>query len=104
MDEWIQEGVIAGVPATEVLDWTIGEIKAQSFALNERQRREGQMLAYIAAGEATMLGYCFSDKRRPDIWEVFPFWTEKETRGMRVNKYRAIMERHAAAGGGKHVG
>lgn len=100
----IQEGVIAGIPAIDVEDWTIGEIRAQVLAYHERKRREEKTRAHIATGEAVMIGYQFSNgKAAPDLWEVFPFWTEEEVKEARLEKYRRIMEKYTAAGGGKNV-
>lgn len=103
MDEVIQEGVIAGIPAIEVWDWTFGEIMAQVRANEERRRRGGQFFASVAAGEAVMVASQFSKGTNPEIWEVFPFWTDEEVRELKVAKYRRIMGQYVAAGGGKRV-
>lgn len=95
--------MIAGIPAIEVWDWTFGEIMAQVRADGERQRREGQFLASVAAGEAVMVASQFSKGANPEIWEVFPFWTDKEVQSLKVEKYRRIMDKYVAAGGGKRV-
>lgn len=102
MDELIHEGVIAGIPAFEIMDWTLAEIIEQVRAYNDRRRRECQQLARIAYGESGMIAVRFGGKGQqiPEIWEVFPFWTDEEVREFRVEKYRRIMEKYAATGGG----
>lgn len=75
----------------------------QVQADNERRRRNGQLLAYVANGEAEMIASRFGSGRSiPEVWEVFPFWTEEEVSEFRVEKYRRIMEKYAA-GGVRHV-
>ena len=96
----MQEGVIAGIPAIEVWDWTLGEILAQIKAVFERRRRDGQMLSSVAVGEVQMIAAYLSGKRGPEIWDVFPFWTEGEIAQHKVEKYKRLMWRHA--GGGNH--
>lgn len=76
---------------------------AQVRANGERRRREGQFLASVSAGEAVMIASQFSKDAHPEIWEAFPFWTDEEVRSLRVEKYRRIMDKYVAAGGGKHV-
>lgn len=89
---------MAGIPAVEVWDWTLGEIMAQVRADAERRRRDGQLLANVATGEAAMIASHFSDGSNPEIWEVFPFWTDSEIAEYKVEKYRKIMEKYAAGG------
>lgn len=56
-------------------------------------------------GLATLLyryGQAFSlvnSQGLPDIWEIFPLWTETEINQMQVAKIKAIMMRHAARKG-----
>ena len=58
------------------------------------------MLAQVAVGEAHMVAAHFSDGANPEIWEVFPFWTDEEVTRCKVEKYKRLMWRHA--GGGDH--
>lgn len=95
--------MVAGIPAIEIWDWTFGEIMGQARAAQERQRRNGQMLAYVANGEADLIASRFSNGTNPEIWEVFPFWSKEEIQEFRVEKYRRLMEKYAAAGGARHV-
>ena len=76
---------------------------AQVRAEGERQRREGQFLASVASGGAVMVASQFDKNASPEIWEVFPFWTDEEVRELKVAKYRRIMDKYVAAGGGKRV-
>lgn len=50
-----------------------------------------------------MIASQFSKDAHPEIWEVFPFWTDEEVRFLKVEKYRKIMDKYVAAGGGKRV-
>lgn len=79
---------------------------AQVHGYAERRRRAGQDLAYAAYGEAYLIALRFAPGKRhpPDLWEVFPFWTAEEVKAERLEKYRKIMEKHAAAGGVKRGG
>lgn len=95
----IQEGVIAGIPAIEVWDWTVGEIMEQISANHERRRREGQLLAQVAVGQLRMSAARFSNGANPEIWEAFPFWTEEEIARYKVEKYKRLMWRHVGGGG-----
>lgn len=61
----MQEGVIAGIPAIEVWDWTIGEILSQVRATHERRRRDGQMLSSVAVGEVQMIAGIPVRQERP---------------------------------------
>lgn len=105
MDELIHEGIIAGISAFEIMDWTLAEIIEQVRAYSDRRRRECQQLARIAYAESGMIAVRFSGKGKqiPEIWEVFPFWTDEEVQELKVEKYRRIMEKYAATGGGKRV-
>lgn len=40
----------------------------------------------------------------PALYEVFPFWTTDEVNEMKLAKYRKVMERQAAMGGGSGGG
>lgn len=97
----MQEGIIAGIPAIEVYDWTIGEVRAQVIASIERKRRENRDLAVIATGESIMIASRFGGKEStiPEIWDVFPFWSDDEIREAKLAKYKALMNKYVAAGG-----
>lgn len=62
----------------------------------ERERRQGKLLAIAAVRQAELTARAVGGGRLPEVWEAFPFWTEEEVRELRIQKYRAIMERHAA--------
>ena len=68
----------------------------------ERRRREHQSESVIAARAAYYgaLALCGNGKPLPEVYELFPFWTEEEIKACKVEKYRAIMMRHAAG----HIG
>lgn len=79
-------------------DLTDFEIGVIARAYRERQRREHQALAVIEHTHALMVGQVFSPGSHvPPVYEAFPFWTEEEIKEMKVAKYKAIMQRHAAA-------
>lgn len=93
-----REALIAGVPFDDVDDLTDLEIGVIARAYRERQRREHQALAVIEHTHAILIGHVISPNGHvPAVYEAFPFWTREETEEMKVAKYRAIMERHAAA-------
>lgn len=79
-------------------DWTLGELSRQI----ESCRRRLQTQAAIAYREAMLTGATvFSGgKGLPEVYEVFHFWTEDEVKNMKLSKYRAIMGRYVARGGG----
>lgn len=87
------------------MDWTLAEIIEQVRAYNDRRRRECQQLAQIAYAESGVVAARFGGKGQmiPEIWEAFPFWTDEEVRSLRVEKYRRIMDKYVAAGGGRYV-
>lgn len=62
----------------------------------ERERRQGKLLALAAVRQAELTARAFGGGKLPEVWEAFPFWKEEEVRSLRLAKYRAIMERHAA--------
>lgn len=79
----------------------MGEICEQVLGYRERQRREHQVLAVIAVNEACYFGHVIAGEGKlPEIYEAFPFWTEEEIKEAKLEKYRRIMERYAAKGGG----
>ncbi|MCD8142012.1 MAG: hypothetical protein LUD83_01815 [Clostridiales bacterium] len=65
--------------------------------MQERERLRSQRQAIIALGQAQLTARAFGGGQLPEVWEVFPFWSEEEVRAARVEKYRRRMERHAAA-------
>lgn len=73
-------------------------------AYRERKRRDGKNLSVVAAGCAQYVAAYLGGGQVPDLSEVFPFWTDEERKQMKVEKYRRIMERYAAAGGGARNG
>jgi hypothetical protein len=36
-----------------------------------------------------------------EVYECFPFWTEEETRALKVEKYRGMLEQMASGGRGR---
>lgn len=94
----MQEGVIAGIPAVEVWEWTAGEIAQQAQAVSERNRREHQAQAVLAAGQAVYTGHVLGSKKGkelPEIYDCFPFWTEEEIRQLKAEQVKNIMNRWA---------
>lgn len=68
----------------------------------ERQRRAHQAESVIAARAAYYgaLSLSGNGKPLPEVYDLFPFWTEEEVKECRIEKYRAILMRHAASGKG----
>lgn len=87
---------MAGLSLWEMDDMTWGEILWVVEARREEQRRRAQEAAFIAYQQAGLIAQAALDGRLPDIYEVFPFWSEQEVRELRVEKYRAVMERYAS--------
>lgn len=63
-----------------------------------------QLEAMIAYQQAGLMAGALSGERAPEIYEVFPLWSEETVRQMKLEKYRRIMERHAAVKGGEYHG
>lgn len=92
----------AAVSPRESDDWTWGELLAAVNGQRERERQRGQQTAVIAFRHAVLVNRAFAGGSLPEVWEAFPFWTEDEMRAAKTEKYRHIMERHAAQGVRKH--
>lgn len=59
-----------------------------------RLQRQSEIAYSLALLNNQLLG-----GKKPEIYEVFPFWTDDEVTEIKLAKYRQIMERHAAKGG-----
>ncbi len=68
----------------------------------ERERHWFQQEALIAWGQAVLHGHQLSGSTMPPLYQVFPFWTTDEVNEMKLTKYRNMMERQAATGGGRN--
>lgn len=81
-------------------DWTQGELTAQTEGYRQRLKTQSA----IAYREALLTGATFAGgaKALPEVYEVFPYWTAEEIREMKLSKYKALMMRYAARGGGGH--
>lgn len=82
----------------ELDDWTWGEMKAQIRADQERQRREGKALAFVAVGGARYVSIYLSGGQIPELADVFPFWSEEERKHVKLTKYQKMMRRLAGGG------
>lgn len=98
----LHEGVIAGISAYAIENWTWGEVCTQIIASLERERRRNQELAAVAVGGAQYVARYLCGGQVPELAEVFPFWTDEERNEMKVNKYRKMMER-IVRGGAKNA-
>lgn len=65
--------------------------------MQERLRQEGKAAALVAMRQAELTALALGGKKLPEVYEAFPFWTEEEVRERKVEKYRRVMERYAAA-------
>lgn len=81
-------------------DWTVGEISDQVRGYRERRRREHQAESVIALQAACLTAHALCGGKIPEVYEIFPFWEEEEVKEAKLAKYRRIMERYAARGGG----
>lgn len=61
----------------------------------EAERQRCQRLALIAWEQAALTARAVLDGTLGEVYECFPFWTEEEVRSLRVEKYRAMLERLA---------
>lgn len=82
----------------EELTW--GEAVETVLARREGERRRNQQRSVIAWVQAQLTGLAMAGEQLPEVWEAFPFWNEEEIKEMKLEKYRRIMERYAAAGKG----
>lgn len=63
-----------------------------------------QLEAMIAYQQAGLIAAALAGEKVPEMYEVFPLWSEETVRQMKLEKYRRIMERHAAVKGGEDHG
>lgn len=77
---------------------TCGEVAETILSRREGERRRAQRQSVIAYQQAGLIAQALAAGRLPEIYEVFPYWEEEEIREMKLEKYRRIMERYAAAG------
>lgn len=77
-------------------DWTVGELLCAIRGWRERERERCQHNAAIARTHALLINCAISGGRFPEVWEAFPYWTEEEVKAAQVQKYRRIMQQHAA--------
>lgn len=89
-----------GLLPWEAEELTQGELHLRLQAVRNRERRWAQETAVVAYHQMGLLGQVLAGGKAPELYEVFPLWDEAEIREMKVEKYRRIMERYAAAGGG----
>ncbi|MCD8160173.1 MAG: hypothetical protein LUE61_03140 [Clostridiales bacterium] len=90
----------AGVSPQDSDSWCWGELVSAVEGMQERERLRCRGQALIALGQARLTAHALGGGQMPEVWEVFPFWSEEEIRAARIEKYRRRMERHAAAGHG----
>lgn len=91
-------GCEEGLLPWQVEEMTWGEAALVITARQEGQRRQAQRLAIISWEQAGLTAQAALAGRLPEVYEVFPFWTEEELREIRLEKYRTIMERMAGSG------
>ncbi len=101
LDELTREGLIAGLNLFELEDMTWGEVLSVIEADRERQRRQMKDLSVIAYTQAGLTAQALTGGKIPELYELFPFWTEEEVQEMKVEKIRRVMERYAANGKGR---
>ncbi len=83
---------------------TFGELADRLEGMREREERHMQLEAMIAYQQVGLIAGALAGERAPDLYEAFPLWSEEEIRQMKLEKYRRIMARYAAAKGGKSHG
>lgn len=84
---------------------TCGEAVETILARQEGHRRRMQDEAVVAYQQAGLIARAVVEGKMPEIYEVFPFWTEEEVRQMKLEHWKRVMERYAAqpVNGGKEV-
>lgn len=75
---------------------TCGEVTETVLARREARRRKNQERSVIAYQQAGLIARGMVEGKLPEIYEVFPFWNEEEIREMKLEHWRAVMERYAA--------
>lgn len=93
-----------GLLPWEAEELTFGELKTRLQAVGDRERRRAQNAAVVAYHQMGLLAQVLAGVKSPELYEAFPLWDEADIRDMKVEKYRRVMERYAAAGrgGDKH--
>lgn len=61
----------------------------------EAERQRCQRAALIAWEQAALTARAVLEGSLGEVYECFPFWTDEEVRALRVEKYRAMLERMA---------
>ena len=83
----------------EELTW--GEGVRFLLARREGERRRNQCAALIAWEQAALTARAVLEGKLDEVYECFPFWTEEETRALKVEKYRELLEKMAGSGPGR---
>lgn len=91
---------MVGLSLAEMEEMTWGELIFVIEARQEGMRRRAQERSLIAYRQAGLIAQAVAEGHLPEIYDVFPFWSEEEIRGIKVERYRAVMERHA----GRRIG
>lgn len=70
-----------------IWDYTIGELILQVDCMREKELRKNRTLAQIAYSQAIVINNTLSGEVG-EIYEYFPFWTEKERMKMKAEKLK----------------
>ena len=90
-----------GLLPAQVEELTWGEAMMVLEQRQERERLREQRLAVIAHAQAALTARCVLEGSIGEAYEYFPFWTEEETRALKVEKYRELLEKMAGSGPGR---
>ncbi len=98
-EELLRQGRMWGWDDAEEL--TFGELTQLLESAYDRERRVLQGLALVAHRHALLTGMVLSGQKLPEVWEIFPFWSDEEIRRAKVERYQQMMHRLAGTGHGK---
>lgn len=84
----------------ETPDFSPAELIRFVNARREKERDSLKCSAVLAYQHAGLIGTIFGSGKPGAVYEVFPFWTQEEVQAAEVEKYRQIMMKYVAAGGG----
>ena len=93
---------MAGGSPAEMEDWTWGEVLLLAQSWRKARRQHYQALSVIAWQQAMLGARAAAGESVEPVYRVFPFWEEEEVQALRLETYRAMMERLAGKGEGKN--
>jgi hypothetical protein len=93
---------MAGRSPAELEDWTWGEILMLAKSWQKAQRQHYQALSVIGWESAVLTARALAGEQIQPVYVCYPFWDEQEQKQLRLEGYRAMMQRLAGGGEVKH--